>query len=1042
MTLAERAIRNPVFAWMLMFGLILFGAISFQRMGVGLMPDVDFPVITVVATMEGAAPAVMETEVVDPIEETIMGIEGVKEVSSSARLGKASITVEFVLSKNIDVALQEIQTNIARIQRVLPSEMDPPVLSKSNPDDQPIMWLSLSGDKPLRELMEYTRDHLKDKFQTIQGVGEIFLGGFVDPNLRIWLDSKKMGNLQITVDDVIQTINMQHLELPAGTIETKKEERNVRVTGEAGSVKEFENIIISSRAGGGPILRILRLKDVGAVEEGLADVRRLSRTMGQTAVGIGIRKQRGANAVAVAREVKKRLGEITKIMPKGMKLSVNFDSTKFTEQSISEMNFTLILSAVLTSFVCWVFLGSLGATINILLAIPTSIIGTFTVLYSLGFTLNTFTILGLTLAVGIVVDDAIMMLENITRYRESGIGRIKAAMIGANEIAFAAIAASIAVLAVFIPVAFMSGIIGKFFFQFGVTMSVAVILSLFEALTITPMRTSQFLDVKRTTIIGKWMDIFMNVLRRGYRRSLEVALNYRILVLVGAAAFFFMSYYVFLPRLRKEFVPPQDQGTILVRFQAPPGSSLQYTDDRFKQIENYLMHRPELLRYFGFVGGFGGGDVDTGMVFLSLYPYKDRPAVPPMKRPLTQQELIGVLRTDLGKIPGLRKVVILDPSLGGFTAMRGFPVEFTVRGSNWDELIGYSQEIIKRMESSGLMVDVDTDYVVGAPEIRVVPDREACGKHGVDISTVARTINAMIGGLRVGQYTEGDRRYDIRIRLVPGERASSGDISRIWIRNNRGELLRMDKVVKIVEKPTVISITRRNRERAIGIMANVVAGKSQADAIAEVKKIGKETLPENYRVEMSGSAQTFRESFQGLIFAIGLGVLVAYMVLASQFRSFLHPITVLLALPFSISGAFIALGLSNQSLNIYSMIGLVLLMGIVKKNSILLVDFTNERRARGMDLRSALLEACPIRLRPIIMTSMSTIAAAIPPALALGPGAEIRIPMAIAVIGGVFVSTFLSLYVVPCAMTTLARFENKKHWEELRNVLKEMGEDK
>jgi len=1040
MTLADRAIRNPVFAWMLMIGLLLFGAISFGRMGVGLMPDVDFPIVTVVATMEGAAPEVMETEVVDPMEEAIMGIEGVKEVSSSAKLGRAAITVEFVLSKNIDVGLQEIQNKLAQIQRVLPTEMDPPFLMKSNPEDHPILWLSFRGNRPLRELMEYTRDHLKDKFQTIPGIGEIFLGGFIDPNLRIWLDSKKMEQLQLTVDDVITAIQMQHVELPAGTIESKKEERNVRVTGEAGSVNEFENIIIPIRAGGQPIFRILRLKDVGMVEEGLADIRRVSRTMGQTAIGLGIRKQRGANAVAVAREAKKRMEEAKKSLPEGMTLSVNFDSTQFTEQSVNEMTFTLILSAILTSIVCWAFLGSWTSTINILLAIPTSIVGSFILLYFLGFTLNTFTILGLTLAVGIVVDDAIMMLENITRYRESGMSRIKAAMIGANEITFAAMAASIAVLAVFVPVAFMSGIIGRFFFQFGVTMSVAVMLSLLEALTLTPMRTSQFLEVGRVTRAGKWMDGAMNATRMGYRRALGWALDHRLWVLVGAAGFFFASYFVFLPLLRKEFNPPQDMGVLLVRFQAPPGSSLNYTDGRFREIENYLLHRPEVVRYQGFVGGFGGTDVDTGMVFVSLHPYKERPVVLPMKRPFTQQEFMGVLRTDLGKIPGLRKVVIQDPSLSGLSSMRGFPIEFTVRGPDWNSLVEYSKEIMKRMEASGLMVDLDSDYIIGAPEVRVAPDREACGERGVAISAVARAINAMIGGMRVGQYTEGDRRYDIRIRLVSEERESSRDISRIWVRNNRGELVRLIDVVKVEEKPTVESITRRNRERAIGIMANVAPGKSQDTALTEVEKIGKEILPEGYRVVMAGSAQTYRESFQNLIFALVLGIAVAYMILASQFSSYIHPVTVLLALPFSVSGAFIALWISNQSLNIYSMIGLILLMGIVKKNSILLVDFTNERRARGMELREALLDACPIRLRPILMTSMSTIAAAVPPALALGPGAEIRIPMAIAVIGGVFVSTLLTLFVVPCAMTVFSRFESRRHWTELRKVLKEMGQ--
>jgi hydrophobe/amphiphile efflux-1 (HAE1) family protein len=927
MTLADRSIRNPVFAWMLMIGLILFGAISFSRMGVGLMPDVDFPIVTVRASMEGAAPQVMETEVVDPIEEVIMSIEGVREVSSAARFGSANISVEFELSKNIDVAVQEIQAKIAQAARDLPREMDPVTISKSNPEDQPIMFLSLRGNKPLRELMDYTRDHLMDKFQTVPGVGELHLGGFIDPNLRIWLNADKMQKLQITVDDIVDAVQMQHVELPAGVLETKKSQRNIRVTGEANSVREFEQIIIPARTGGGPIFKTIRFKDVATIEDGLADTRRISRTMGETAIGIGVRKQRGANAVAVAKAVKERLAIAQKDVPPGMVLAVNFDATQFTEESVKEMNFTLILSAILTSLVCWLFLGSWTSTINILLAIPTSIVGTFIVLYFVGFTLNTFTLLGLTLAIGIVVDDAIMMLENIARYREKGWSKIKAAMTGANEITFAAMAASIAVLAVFVPVAFMSGIIGKFFFQFGVTMSVAVMLSLLEALTLTPMRTSQFLNVERTTFIGKGMDGFMNLLRRGYRRSLEWALKFRWVVLLAAIGFFFTSYFVFLPKLKKEFVPPQDQSILFVRFNAPPGSSINYTDDRFKQIEKYLSQRPEVLRYFGFIGGFGGGDVDSGMIFVTLHPRKSRPVVLPNKEPLTQQELIGVFRKDLNAIPGFRKVVIQDPSLAGFTSQRGFPVEFTVRGADWDKIVEYSEQIMKRMQDGGYMVDVDRDYVLGAPEIRVEPNREACGERGVAISTVARAVNAMIGGMRIGQYTTGGRRYDIRIRLVSGERETTKDISKIWVRNNRGELVRLSEVVKIVEKPMVVSITRRNRERAIGVFANVAPGKSQADAIAAAEKIGKEVLPEGYRQVMSGSAQTFKESFSSLTFAMILGIAVAYMVLASQFNSFIHPITVLLALPFSVSGAFVALWMTGYSLNVYSMIGLILLMG-------------------------------------------------------------------------------------------------------------------
>ncbi|MBI4549490.1 MAG: efflux RND transporter permease subunit, partial [Candidatus Omnitrophica bacterium] len=498
MNLSEISIKNHVFAWMLMLGLMFFGLISFQGMGVGQMPDVDFPVLNVDVTWEGAAPEVMESDVVDVIEDAVMGIQGLRDVTSSIRQGQAAITLEFELERDIDVALQEVQSKLSEVGRRLPSEIDPPVIQKSNPEDQPIMWLAVTSSKySRREIMEFVDRQIKDRFKTIPGVGEIFLGGYIDRNLRVWLDRNKLEKYELTVDDVIRAIQGEHVELPAGRIETTERESNVRAMGEARSVEEFEKIMIYQRAGQ-PIYRPIPLKDVADIEDGLADVRRISRVLGKPSVGLGIRKQRGANTVAVARKVKERLAQIQKELPAGYEMGINFDSTRFIEDSVHELVFTLILSALLTSGVCWLFLGSWSSTLNILLAIPTSVLGTFIVLRFANFTLNTFTLLGLTLAIGIVVDDAIMVLENIVRHRQLGEGQKEAALKGAREISFAALAATISIVAIFLPVAFMKGIIGKFFFQFGITISAAVALSLLEALTLAPMRCSQFLDVATT----------------------------------------------------------------------------------------------------------------------------------------------------------------------------------------------------------------------------------------------------------------------------------------------------------------------------------------------------------------------------------------------------------------------------------------------------------------------------------------------------------------------------------------------------------------
>ncbi|MFA6584631.1 MAG: efflux RND transporter permease subunit, partial [Elusimicrobiaceae bacterium] len=590
MTLSDVSIKNPVFAWMIMLGLIVFGWIGFSRMGISNLPDVDSPVISVNITLEGAAPEVMETQVTDILEGAVMSIQGLKEVSSTSRQGRASISLEFELNRDIDVALQEVQTKIAQAQKNLPKEIDPPVITKTNPEDQPIIRIALSGDRPLKELMSYTNDHLKDQFATVPGVGDLDLGGYIDPNLRIWVDLKKLNDKQLAIDDVISAISSQHQETPAGYIDSGPREMNVRVMGEAESPEAFARIVIPGR-GGSPIWRTIRIGDVATVEDGLNDIRRVSRANGVTAVGLGVIKQRGANAVQTARAVKVKVGEINKRLPAGMQLRVVNDSTRFIEESTHELNFTLVLSAILTGVVCWLFLGSWSSTLNILLAIPTSIVGAFLILYFMGFTLNTFTLLGLSLAIGIVVDDAIMALENIIRYNEMGFGKIKAAIVGAREITFPAIAASVAILAIFVPVVFMKGIIGKYFFQFGVTMSAAVMLSLLEALTLTPMRCSQFVDSKRGSRLGRWMDGLLSSLSVAYRKMLVVLLANRWKVIFISLAVFAASLLL-AGKIKKEFVPAQDQSIFMIRVQTPIGSSFDFTNSVMQKIEKWALAQP------------------------------------------------------------------------------------------------------------------------------------------------------------------------------------------------------------------------------------------------------------------------------------------------------------------------------------------------------------------------------------------------------------------------------------------------------------------
>ncbi|HZN05115.1 MAG TPA: efflux RND transporter permease subunit, partial [Candidatus Polarisedimenticolia bacterium] len=950
MTLSDLSIKNHVFAWMLMAALILFGAIGYARLGVSQNPDIDFPVINVSVTLEGAAPEVMETDVIEPLEDAVVAVEGIKGISSTARQGRASIVVEFDLKRDIDLALQDVQTRVAQSARLLPREIDPPVITKTNPEDQPILWLNLSGDRPPGALADYIRNVLKPRFQTLPGVGEITLGGYLERNIRVWLDARRLEQFSLTADDVTRAIQAQHVEVPAGRIETGDREMNVRAEGEAIDVAAFSALVVATKDGA-PV----HLSDVAVVEDGLEDRRRMARAVGLPALGMGIRKQRGANAVEVAHLVKDRLREVQATLPEGMILAVNFDGTEVVEEAIHEIQFSLLLAALLTGVVCWLFLGSWSSTVNVLLAIPTSVIGTFLCMYFFGFTLNTFTVLGLSLSVGIVVDDAIMVLENIYRHRELGQSRLEAALVGAREITFAAMAATAAIVAVFLPVAFMSGIIGRFFFEFGVTISVAVLLSLLEALTLTPMRCSRFLETgARAGGFGARIDRLFARLASGYRSWLGPALRHRGWVLTGAAAVFALSLGVLFV-INREFVPSQDLSRFMVRMQTPVGSSIDYTDRLTRQAEAFLMSRPEVYRYFAVVGGFGGGgggEVNNSMAFVTLKPKGERPVDPQAGRRLSTQAFMDVARKELGAIPGL-KVTMQDLSQQGFSAQRGFPVELSVRGPDWDQLARHATTLMERMRATGQVTDVDTDYQVGMPEVKVIPDRRRAADLGISMASIGSTVNTLIGGARVARFKDGGRRYDIRVRLQADQRQNPDDIRRLLLRTPSGGLVRLGDIVQIVERPTLQVITHRDRQRAIGVFANLAAGASQATVLKDIERLGREVLPDGYTLAFSGSAQAFQESFRSLLFALGMGLIVAYMILASQFNAFSHPITVLLALPFSASGALFALYLGGQSLNIYSMIGLILLMGIAKKNSIILVDYTNQMRRQGLDRDAA-----------------------------------------------------------------------------------------
>jgi HAE1 family hydrophobic/amphiphilic exporter-1 len=1021
--LSDISIRRPVFAWMLMSALMFFGALCFFHLGVSQLPEATQPVLTISTAWVGAAPEVMETEIVNPIEQAVISVQGIQDIESNMRQGTATIKLTFYTSKDIDAALQETNSKLRSVQ--LPDDVLPPTISKINTDDNPIMWLAMTSTKrSFKDMLAFVDINLRDRLRVIPGVGNIILGGWADRNLRVWVDNNKLLANQLTILDIRNTLKMENNETTAGYLENGRQEFNVRTMGEAMSPEQMGDLLITQRGGARIYHSTIHLRDVATIDDGLADTRSLARSDGKVTLGLGIQKQHGENDVKVGAAVRAFVDEVNKELAAtdpDLHIYVNFDGTRFTSQAISETELTVLLSVLITSLVCWAFLGSWSSTFNVLLSIPTSALGTFIMMDLLGFTLNFFTLLGLSLAIGIVVDDAIMVLENIVRHFHMGKTAHQAALDGAREITFAATAATISVIAVFVPVLLVNGFVGIFLFQFGMTISTAVGLSLLEAITLTPMRCSQFMTAREeenrfTLFVNR---VFAAFARR-YARLLELSLGHRWKVLAGALALFGLSL-LSVRWIKMEFMPSQDIGAFLISFQTPVGSSIAFTDRKASLMEKVVRGDSSVQHYFVNVGGFEGGETNKGMSFISL---KDRD-----QRSESQEQSMDLIRDEIKKqIPKDFDAFLINPagSFGG--AKRGTNLELSVRGADYSTLKEKVGELTKRFKDSGMMTDVDTDFRDGVTEVHVEPDREKAAASGVSVQDIADTINTAIGGVRQGYFTNGIRRYDVRIRLLPEQWQTPTDIDKLLIRTSYGELIPLSAVTRITQEKKLLTITREMRERAINIYANTASGQSLDKVMEFAHKTAKQILPDGYSMIDVGASKDVTDAFKSFIFTLLMGLLVSYMVLAVQFNSFIHPIPVMIALPFSLTGAFLSLLITHNSLNLYSFIGIIVLMGITLKNSILLVEFFNkQRRDYGRTLRQAILEGAPIRLRPIVMTSAATVAASIIPALGVGPGAEVRVAMAVVIIGGVCVSTLFSLIVVPCLYDIMAPVEDKSH---------------
>jgi hydrophobe/amphiphile efflux-1 (HAE1) family protein len=1002
-----------------------------MQLGVSQLPEATPPQLTIGVAWVGAAPEVMETQIVNPIEEAVISVQGIEDIQSSMREGIANITLTFQTGRDIDAVLQETNSKLRSVK--LPDDVLPPTIDKHNTDEDPFMWLAITSNKrSFKDVLTYVDLNLRDRLRVIPGVGDIILGGWSDRNLRVWVDNNKLVAKQLSILDVRNTLKMENNETSSGDLEGGTADSNVRVMGEALSPEQMGNLLITQRGGQRIYHSDIRLRDVATIEDGLSDTRSMARSDGMITLGVGIQKKHGENEVKVGQAVRDFVAETNKQLAKtdpDMHMYVNYDGTHFTSQAIGETEITVLLSVIVTGIVCWAFLGSWTSTFNVLLSIPTSALGTFIVMRMLGFTINFFTLLGMSLAIGIVVDDAIMVLENITRHFHMGKTARQAALDGAREISFAATAATTSVIMVFVPVLLVNGFIGIFLFQFGMTISTAVALSLLEAITLTPMRCSQFMTPKEDEYrFAVWVNRVFASFSQWYGRTLAKCLEHRWKVLLGALVLFALSCGS-LKFIKLEFSPNQDIGLFIVRYHTPIGSSLAFTSEKATKMEDILHAQPAINHYFVNIGGFEGGETNKGMSFVSLKDKGDRKE--------TQLQVMDAVRDNIKKeIPKDFDASLINPAGDFGDSKNGSNIEVSIRGPDFTVLKEKVDELKKRFADSKMMTDIDTDFRDGITEVHVTPDRAKAAASGVSVKDIADTINTAIGGVRQGYFTNGIRRYDVRIRLQKDQWQSPADIDKLLIRTGYGELIPLSSVTTVTEEKKLLTINREMRERSINIYANSATGKSLDTVMEYARKTAKEVLPNGYRLVEVGASKDVIEAFKSFIFTLVLGLVISYMVLAVQFNSFIHPFPVMIALPFSITGAFLSLLITHNSLNLYSFIGIIVLMGITLKNSILLVEFFNkQRREHGRTLRDAILVGGPIRLRPIVMTSAATVAASIIPALGIGPGAEVRVSMAVVIIGGVCVSTLFSLLVVPCLYDIMAPVEDSS-----RHVRKELDD--
>ena len=1005
MTFPELSIKRPVFATVMSLVLVLLGLVCYERLSVREYPAIDAPVVTVQTDYPGASAAIVESQVTQVLEDSLSGIEGIDFITSISRQELSQITVTFKLDRNPDYAAADVRDRVGRVRGRLPDEIDEPIIQKVEADAQPILYLAFYSDShSALEITDYANRYVKDQLQTLGGVAEIRLFGDREYAMRIWLDPERLAAYQLTPQDVELALRRQNVEVPSGRIESLQREFTVLAETDLRTPQQFNELIIKEANG-----YLVRLADVGQAELGALDERRIVRFNGKPATALGVIKQATANPLEVSEQVRAVLPRIVQSLPAGMEVRVAHDKSIFIAELIKNVYRTIGEAILLVVLIIFLFLRSIRATLIPLVTIPVSLIGAFALMYAFDFSINTLTLLALVLAIGLVVDDAIVMLENIYRHVEAGMTPVKAALLGSREISFAVIAMTLTLAAVYAPIGFMTGVTGRLFTEFAWTLAGAVIVSGFVALTLSPMMCSKLLrHSSEHNFLYRLIERFLHGLISAYRALLQGALAVRPLVLVIGLAVAGASYFLFTA-LKGELAPVEDQGNIVAVFRGPEGATIEYTDAHAKKLEAIALAVPEADRVFSVAGN---PTVSQGRIVLRLKPWDDRAR--------TQQEIGRAIAPAMVAIPGVVAFPSNPPPLG--QSSRSKPITFIIQTARpYEELEQMVEAFLDKVRDYPGLIDVDSDLKLNAPQLDISVDREKAAATGVEIDTLGRTLETMLGGRQVTRFKQDGEQYDVLVKVADIDRQNPDDMRRIYVRGRDGAMIPLSNLITIKEAVAPKELNHFDQLRAATITAQLAPGYTLSDGLNFLAKTAQEVLPATAQVEYAGESREFRAASSSLYLIFLLALAFIYLVLAAQFESFTDPFIIMLTVPLSITGALLALWWSGGTLNIYSQVGIVTLIGLITKHGILIVEFANQLRAKGAPLREAVIEAATLRLRPILMTTGAMVLGAVPLAVATGAGAESRQDIGWVIVGGLVVGTLFTLFVIPVVYTYLSR---------------------